>query len=388
MPGLAVETVSSLEGFDALEAEWDALVAAMPRPCPFLLHGYVRAWWATCGRAGEPAVHVARRDGRLIGAFPLHVRRLGGLSVAGFVGGAQMHLADLLLAPGEGGEVADALVELAVRRADFDFADLYGMPAGSRLELALGPGLRVLERVEAPVLDLGPDWEAVYREKASRKTRQTHGRKRRRLAELGRLELEEATTWEELEPALEESFRVHALRWHGRPDRSGLGSSEVRAFQREGYRALADLGVARILTLRLDGKVVAYNCYLVFRNRLYSHRLGFDPDYGRWSPGLLCTLAMCERACVEGLERIELLGGGEEYKLLLADRFEPLMEGVGLARTVRGRAAGAARLGAIRARRRLKRLRPLHRFYLEGLAPARRAVGRLRGRSATTAVSR
>lgn len=372
MAGLTVETVSSLEGFDALAPEWDELVRAMPRPCPFLLHGWLRAWWERF--AGEPAVHVARRDGRLAGAFPLHVRRHRGLRIAEFIGGDDAHLADILLAPREGGETADALAARA-ESGGFDFADLFGMPAGSRVEQAIRPSrLRLLERIEAPVLDLGADWEQVYGAKASSKTRQTHRRKRRRLSELGQLDVEVANTWDEIGPVLEETFRVHALRWHGRPDGSGLGLPAVREFQREGYRALAELGVARVLTLKLNGRVIAYNCFLVFCNRLYSHRLGFDPEYGRFSPGLFCTLEMCERAAAEGLSRVEFLGGDEEYKLLLADRLEPLHEGLGLAQTVRGRASVAARLATIRARKRLKRLHGLRRFYVEGLAPARRAI--------------
>jgi CelD/BcsL family acetyltransferase involved in cellulose biosynthesis len=361
-----VETVTTLEGFDALAEEWDGLVAAMPRPSPFLLHAWLRSLWPLCD---EPSVCVARFGGRLVGAFPLDVRRRSGLRVAEFIGGADAHLADLLLAPGEGTGVAGALVAEAGRMR-FDYADLFGMPAVSRLERV--GGLRLLERVEAPVLDLGRDWEAVYTAKASTKTRQTHRRKRRRLEELGRLEFSLATTAEEVAAALEETFRIHQLRWHGRRDGSGLARPEVRDAQRAGYRALA--GTARILTLSLDGRTIAYNCCLVLGKRLYSHRLAFDPEYAQWSPGLLCTLELCERAAAEGVERVEFLGGGEDYKLQLADRQEPLFEGLGLARTARGRAVVSARIGLVVARRRLKRFRRLHRLYVEGLAPARRAI--------------
>ena len=366
---LAVETVTTLEGFDALAGEWDGLVGAMPRPSPFLLHGWLRAIWPLLN---EPRICVAHRDGRLAAALPLDVRNHRGLRVAEFAGGIDAHLADLLLAPGEDTGLVHALVAEAAL-GGFDFADLFGMPAGSRLELAVGPrGLRLLERVEAPVLDLSRDWKAVYAEKASAKTRQTHRRKLRRLGEQGRLEFSLASTPEELATAIEETFRVHALRWRGRPDGSGLGRPEVREAQRVAYRSLA--GTARILTLSLDGRALAYNCFLVLGERLYSHRLGFDPEYGQWSPGLLCTLELCERAAADGVARVEFLGGDEEYKLQLADRFEPLLEGFGLAQTMRGRTAVVTRVCTVVARRRLKRFRRLHHFYLEGLSPLRRAI--------------
>jgi CelD/BcsL family acetyltransferase involved in cellulose biosynthesis len=209
------------------------------------------------------------------------------------------------------------------------------------------------------VLDLRSGWyEAAF----SAKTRQTHRRKRRRLGEA-------EFVWTN---DLEETFRIHELRWRGRPDGSGLARPEVREAHRAGYAALGDR--ARILLLRVDGRAVAYNCAIVVRNRLYSHRLAFDPAFAQFSPGLLCTLELCERAAEDGIERVELLGGGEEYKLQLADRLEPLYEGFGLAQTARGRAVVGARLAAVAARRRLKRFRRLHRFYVDGLAPARRAI--------------
>jgi len=363
--GLAVETITRVEDFDALEDEgWDGLVESMERPSPFLLHAWLRALWPLCD---EPRVCVARRNGRLVGALPLDVRRRRGLWVAEVMGGMDAHLADVLAAPGE--EPAAALATEA-ERSGFDYADLFGMPAASRLG-ALG-GLRLLERVEAPVLDLGRPWEEVYAEKASAKTRQTHRRKLRRLGEQGRLEFELAEGLDDVADALEETFRVHELRWQGRPDGSGLARPEVRDAQRAAYTALA--GTARILTLSLDGHVIAYNCVLVLGRRLYSHRLGFDPAFAQWSPGLLCTLELCERAAAEGIERVEFLGGDEDYKLQLADRLEPLYEGIGLARTVRGRTVVRAQLARVAALRRLKRSRRLHRFYVDGLSPVRRAI--------------
>jgi CelD/BcsL family acetyltransferase involved in cellulose biosynthesis len=333
------DVVTTLEGFDALAPEWDGLVEAAARPSPFMLHGWLRALWPLCE---EPRVIVARRQGRLAAALPLDVRR----GVASFIGGMDAHLGDVL---GEGS------AELLAAAGRFDYADLFGMPAGS----PLGAHLRLVERVEAPVLDLSPGW---YEAKFSGKTRQTHRRKRRKLDEA-------EFVWTD---DLEETFRIHALRWRGRPDGSGLAREDVRDAHRRGYAALPDR--ARILVLRVGGKTIAYNCALVVGRTLYSHRLAFDPAYGQFSPGLLCTLELFARAEAEGIERVELLGGGEEYKLQLADRLEPLYEGFGLARTARGRAVVAGRLAAVAARRRLKRFRRLHRLYVDGLAPARRAI--------------
>ncbi len=59
-------------------------------------------------------------------------------------------------------------------------------------------------------------------------------------------------------------------------------------------------------------------------------------------------------AAREGATRAEFLGGAERYKVELADGFEPLHLGLGLAGSARGRAAVAARAGWLRLRRRGK----------------------------------
>ena len=95
----SVETVSTIDGFEALAGEWDELVRAMPRPSPFLLHGWLAEWWRHYGEGAEFAVQVARADGHLAGALPVVVRRRAGVRVASFMGGRTSVLPDVLLAP-------------------------------------------------------------------------------------------------------------------------------------------------------------------------------------------------------------------------------------------------------------------------------------------------
>ena len=376
--GLTLETISSESAFAALgEDEWDSLVRARPRPSPFLLHGWLLEWWRHYGEGGELAVHVAYREGRLVGALPLCVRPRYGLRVLSFVGGDDSSLADVLVADTERPEIASALVERGTSSGQ-DFAEFAGLSTSSRLVATLGPSrLSLVERSEAPVLDLTPGWQDVYASKLSSKKRNHYRRRRRQLAEVGRVDVDVARTEPELEQALEDAFTLHELRWEGRPDGSGFATPAGRRFQHAAVRALAPLGVPRIVTLKIDGRPVAFHYYLVLDGRMYVYRIAFDPSFGRLSPGVINTLDAIETAAAEGATRVEFLGGAERYKVELADRLEPLCQGLGLASTLRGRAAVAARVGGIRVRMQLKRSPTLRRFYFEGLAPARRMLGRL-----------
>lgn len=372
-----VETVTAGE-FAGLEAEWDDLVRELPRPSPFLLHAWLSEWWRHYGDACTPAVHVVREDGRLLGALPLMVVVKSGVRVVRFLGGRQAALADLLLASDADESVARMLAE-RLAASDHHLVDLYGLPAGSRIVAALGPSrLHVIARVEAPVLDLLPSWTAVYEARTSAKTRSLHRRRRRQLAALGRLEVSVARTPAQLEAALEEAFRLHALRWAGRPDGSGFVTPTGMRFHRAVIRSLAELDVPRIVTLTLDGRAIAFHYFFAFAGCMYVHRLAFDPALSRYSPGLVNTLDTIQVASGEGLNRVEFLGGAERYKLELADRFEPLCQALGLASGVRGHALLEAELGVVRLRLRLKRSPRLRRLYFERLAPLRRLAARSR----------
>jgi CelD/BcsL family acetyltransferase involved in cellulose biosynthesis len=379
---LEVDTIRDAAGLERLAPDWDGLVSAMARPSPYLLHAWVMAWWNTQGDGADLRIHCAHRNGRLVGALPLCARREQGLRVARFVGGADSALADVLVAAGESPEIAATLADRAADEAD-DLADLFGLPEGSRLEAAFGPGrLTLVPRVGAPVLDLSPGWDAIYRERVSPKHRKAHRRLRRQLGDQGAFESRLARTPAEIEQALEEAFALHALRWRDRPDGSAFSSPAGRALHRQAMPALAVGDIARIVTLRLDGRPIAFTAFFVLGESMVLHSLAFDPAFGRWSPGLLATHDALEAAAAQGVQRVEFLGGEEPYKLALADRLEPLYEGFGLARGARGRAAIAQRRAVLAARRELARRPRLRRLWYEAVGPARRTRRRLSGSDA------
>ena len=292
---LTLDTISSETAFAAVGDEWDSLVRSRARPSPFLLHGWLVEWWRHYGEGGELAVHAAYRNGRLVAALPLCVRTRYGLQLLSFLGGDTSSLGDLLLADGERPEVGAALAERAASSGQ-DFADFSGLPAGSRLVAELGSGLTTIQRSEAPVLDLSSGWDEVYRTKLSSKKRNHHRRRRRQLAELGRVEVAVARTQAELSQALEDAFTLHILRWHGRPDGSGFATPAGRSFHHATARVLAPLDVPRIVTLKIDGRPIAFHYYFVLEGRMYVNRIAFDPAFGRFSPGAINTLDAIEVA--------------------------------------------------------------------------------------------
>jgi len=358
-----LETLRSSEALEAVGDDWDGLVRAMPRPSPFLLHGWLSEWWRHYGAGARLTLVTARRHGRLVGAAPIMVRRRGAARVARFLGGHESALADLLLAEGEDASTGQAIIE-QLREEPFDYVDLFGLPAGSAFARAGGERLPLVERVAAPVLLMPDGFEAAYDARTTSKKRNLHRRRLRQLGELGRVEFTVGRTRAELEPLLEQAFALHDLRRRGRPDGSTFGTPRGKDFHRAAVRRLGDDGVLRLTLLRIDDRPVAFDYVFVVDDVLYLHGLGFDPALARFSPGLATTLETLRGASAEGITRVEFLGGNERYKLELSDRLEPLFQGIGLAGNPYGSLAAHERLGLIRLRTRLKNSPRLRRLYL------------------------
>jgi CelD/BcsL family acetyltransferase involved in cellulose biosynthesis len=374
---LRLETVDSEDGLVALAGSWDGLVRAMSRPSPFLLHCWVVEWWRHYGEGSRLAVEVAFRGDRLVGALPLITFSRLGLRVGTFIGARQSALADALVAKGEGQEVVEALVD-RVLESEHDYVDLFGLSDRGRLAALDGPRrLELFQRIEAPVLDLSDGWEAAYRAKTNSRKRAHHKHRRRQLAELGEVECIHARTLDELEPALEHAFRLHELRWQGRPDGSGFVTATGKRFTRAVVKALAEIDANRVVLMKVGGRPVAFSWYLLLEGNVFLHRLAFDPAYSRFSPGIVNALDSLELAARDGAVRAEFLGGAERYKVELSDGFEPLHLGLGLAGSARGRAAVGARASWLRLRRRGKSSALAKKVY-NGSATVRHRLTRQR----------
>jgi CelD/BcsL family acetyltransferase involved in cellulose biosynthesis len=364
--------IDSEAAFSELAAGWDVLVRAMPRPSPFLLHGWLTEWLRWFGDECELAVQAAFRGDRLIAALPLVTHSRHGRTVATFLGGRLSAPADVLLADDEDPALVALLAERAMLR--HDYADLFGLSRDCRLAAACDPGaLHLFERVDAPVLDLSRGWEETYRAKTSAKARSHHRRRRRQLAEAGKVNVSAARTEEELAPAFEDALRLHKLRWQGRPDGSGFVTPAGELFNRGALGALAAVDAARIVTLTLDGRAIAFVYYIAFEQRMFLYRVAFDPAYGRFSPGVITLLDALEAADGEGLTRLEYLGGPDRYKLDFADGFEPFHLGLGLAGSTAGKAVVATRVRWLRLREQAKRSKAVRLAY-DGVEPLRRRL--------------
>jgi CelD/BcsL family acetyltransferase involved in cellulose biosynthesis len=346
--------------FAALREPWDRLVLGAREPCVFLLHDWLMERLRYEADRRQPAILVAERDGELVGGLPLTVGRRFGARAAELLPGPAVSHCDVLAADATGARaVLDGLASV-----DADYVVATGVVPDSYL--ASAPGLRFVERERAPYLELPDGWEAAYATRFSGHRRREHRRARRRLAEEGELAFAILRDPDEIAVGLTEAFDLHAARFEDGLDRSEFREPDQRAFHLAGARALAADGVARLATLRVGGKLVAFGYFFIVDHVAWLYRCAFDAAHAHAQPGIQLLLYTFEQAAADGARRVELLGGEHAYKLPFATGSQPLLQGVGYASTPAGQAAVASVRAAVATRIALKRHEPLRRAYVEG----------------------
>ena len=119
----------------------------------------------------------------------------------------------------------------------------------------------------------------------------------------------------DLDALLDEAFAVEALGWKGETGSAIAASPETRRFYTAVARWAAARGTLRLVTARVDGRMVAFELDLLEAGRMHALKTGFDPEFGGYSPGHLVALAAVEHAIESGAASYELLGDDEPYKM-------------------------------------------------------------------------
>jgi CelD/BcsL family acetyltransferase involved in cellulose biosynthesis len=343
----------------AIAQEWDDL-ADRAGADPFARPGWFSAWWGAFGDEGRLGVVALRGAGRLRALAPL-VRR-GPITSSP----TNAHTPRFALL-GEDDEsledLAAILLRLRQRRLSLSPLDAGGPSLAAMRSAGEAARYRLVERVELQSPYRSLEGIGAADELVERKMRKELRRCRRRLEELGTLALVAERGDGALDAALADAFEVEARGWKGGAGTAIASSPETRRFYEDVARWAARRGSLRLMQLRLDGRLLAFELDLLEGGSLYSLKAGFDPEHARHSPGHLVALAAVEEALAAGARTYELLGDAEPYKMRFTDTCRELRSIEASSPTAGGRAEHL----------KMRVVRPVR-------GRARRAAGTLRSR--------
>jgi CelD/BcsL family acetyltransferase involved in cellulose biosynthesis len=313
---LTVDWIDKLVDFEALAKEWDALLPEDGEP--FDLNGWYAAWYKAFGGGGL-AVCTVRRDGVLVAGMPLRRERR---ELKTLVNG---HSASTRpLARDE--EALDALVA-AVLGARANGFELRGLrdddPGCRRIRVAAERLPFSADAAQAsPYVEISGNFED-WRKANKKRWRAPLEQKRRKMERDYEAVIVPCGPVADLEAELAEGVALEGAGWKGEGGTAIESSPATAAF----YRAVAELFEARdelrFSWIRLDGKAVAFDFCILYRNRLFTLKSAYDESVKNLAPGLVRQLAEIELCFELGIERLELLGDEVGWKSRFASGNTP-----------------------------------------------------------------
>jgi CelD/BcsL family acetyltransferase involved in cellulose biosynthesis len=287
---------------NATAPDWEALAERAGAP-PFSRPGWFAAW-AKAFAPGELELLTVRRDDRLAGVVPI----LRVDEALRSPTNEQSHHFGLLAEDAAAGtELAHGLFSAGAARISLDYLDATSSDAPLLRSAAEQAGYRVVTRHLAYNLFLRLDTDLRLPNRLVRDIE----RRRRRLEQEGEVLLEV----EESSERLDEGLRLEGSGWKDVEQTAILSRPDTTTFYREIADWAAARGWLRLSFLSLDGRPLAFQLALEHGGAHYFIKGGYDPAYHAFSPGKLLLHATLARAREHELDRYELLGDVEPWKL-------------------------------------------------------------------------
>jgi CelD/BcsL family acetyltransferase involved in cellulose biosynthesis len=274
---------------------------------PFFSLTFVHA----VGRARASArVAIVHEAGRIASFLPFE---LGSRRIGRPIGWPMNDLHGLIGAP----QVSD--ISWIVRQARLRGWRFEHAPAD---QVALAAHHYERSAVQCPVIDLESGYDAFYRGRARTLVKRTAEKRRALAREAGPVEL----LWQAEDAALVKLLIDWKSSKYGGSRKIFSDPAAVQIVSELAAEKAADC-TAVMSALLAGGKPVALHLGLSGPDGLAYWLPAYDPDFGRYSPGLIMLFELAEDAASRGVKRIDLGYGQHEYKFKLATDSYPVAAG-------------------------------------------------------------
>lgn len=322
MSGRGIEVVDAADLDREARDAWTAFRAARPElASPYFDLRYVLA---ASQVAPGASVAVVRHGGEIAAFFPF--QRRGGLIQPLAAPLTDYH--GLVARPGAAVDLADLVARVGARR--FRYTGLIDSGLGA----AKGAGRAAM------VADLSGGYEGWLQQRRAAGHGDFLRDKRRRLRQL---EAKHGKVVFSLEKRAAEVLELVLTLKSDQMLRTGQHDVFSAAWTRDLLRRLTDSTEAefglRFAVLRAGDTIVAAELGLRSGDSYHLWFPIYDPEYSKFSPGALMTMASLEALAEKGVRRVDFGPEGEDYKKFFADPAGRVLEG--------GVCVGTRRLGVI-----------------------------------------
>jgi len=313
-----------LIGLEDVSTEaWDALLARLSSPSPFLSRLFLIPWSLTfCSGYDARAAAWFPSDGAMEGLLFLRRMDDGGWT---FLGGEDVtDYLDAIVAPGGEELFWREFLEEGLPALGGGPLSLPGLKEGTpslailpRLCEETGLSCFVEEMDQAPYVPL-PDSFEDYLALLGQKERHELRRKMRRTAEqLPALSFRLTCTEGEFIRDIQSFLDLHRK---SAPGKEKFMDGRMAAFFREVADGFFRAGMLRLAFLSSEGNDVAAAFQFRTKHSVLLYNSGYDPERRSAQPGLVLIARCIENAIAEGAAEYDFLRGTERYKYDLGGR--------------------------------------------------------------------
>jgi CelD/BcsL family acetyltransferase involved in cellulose biosynthesis len=325
---MQVETVTNLDGWQALEPDWNRVLERSASATVFLTMEWLWPWWCHFHRSRDSLnILVAREGNSIVGLAPLYRRRvsaygLGSLGRIGFIGdySGDSEYLDFIVEPGREAEALAMFFDhIEHCHGGWDLAELRLLPKRSPnlqplRSLASAHGWNLLEnQVPCSSVKLPGEWEE-YLETLRPRRRQKVRASLRSLPNEHRALFDQCSSPQELSERLESLFELHQRRWLAVGEPGSFASTPRRHFYFDVANRLLKRGWLRLYSLRLNGRFVAHQFGFEYLGRLYDLQQCFDIDYDKLGLGNALTAFVIRDSISRGVRNYDFLGDTAPHK--------------------------------------------------------------------------
>ena len=330
------ELLTTLEAWQAIAPQWDALLATSHMDIPYLRYGFLSTWWYTRGGGEwEPQtsylrIVLARNQDHLVGIAPLFEAPDGdGQSVLHLIGAVEV--ADYLDLICKIEDLPEFIPGLLVFLASHSLTQGISLNLVNILEhsaslpllhtsaSALGWQVQQERLQPCPQVFLPVDWES-YLAGLDKKQRHEIRRKMRRLenAEVSSHWLT-VTDKSDLEMRMGQFLQMMSQD----PSKQSFLTPAMRQFFSEVSATLNEFGFLHFSFLEINGQSAASYFCLQYGKVLWVYNSAWEAAYSEFSPGWVLLGHLVQWAIENEFEAIDFMRGNEAYKYKFGgvDRF-------------------------------------------------------------------
>lgn len=320
-----VELISDIAKFAELRSVWKELLERSGIDHPFLTHDWLTVWWDCFAEGSIPYILtvVSGADTVAIAPLMLSRARLYGCPIRRLHAIVNVYTERFDLLLGDRPQEACTVIwsYLKTHADEWDVLELRQLP-GDSCTLEYLPALIEEDGYplgrwpanEAPYVAICQPWETYYQslKKAHRSNVRNH---KKQLERMGPVALDIVAIDDRWEADMEDALKLEAVTWKVTEGTSLRSCSESAVFYRRMLRRAAQLGWLHLCFLTVGGVRIAVRISLLYRNKLFMLKSGYDETYHRCSPGQVLTELLLREAWERKWDEVDFLGDNERWKL-------------------------------------------------------------------------